>query len=637
MALGQAELETVAANRPAGALPHWDMTPIYPALDSGEFSAAFESVLAGLGALRDLCDTHGVRRRDPAPLDDATVASFEAVTERLNALSEELRTVYAYITAFVTTNARDDQAQARLSELQGHLVELRKLGTRYDAWIGSLDVEALVERSSLARSHGFALRKAAVSAQHQMSEPEEDLAATLNLSGGTAWAKLHGNVSSRLTVPVHFPPGATPPGAGETSGAELGAGSVKELPMSAVRGLAHDPNPDVRHAAYEAELKGWETVSVPLAAAMNGIKAEVDTLASRRGWSAALEAGLFHNNIDRATLDAMHEACIESFPDFRRYLRAKARLLGKNQLPWWDMFAPVGGREGARHWEYAEAAGFVVDQFGTYADRLAGLARRAFDGGWVDAEPRDGKVDGAFCMGVDKDISRVLLNYEPSFNSVSTLAHELGHAYHNVNLAARTALQRDTPMALAETASIFCQTIVTNAALAGASGPEKLNILENDLQNACQVVVDIHSRFFFEQRVFEGRLKRELSVDELNGLMLQAQRETYGDGLDPDALHPYMWAVKGHYYSSRSYYNWPYTFGLLFGLGLYAQYRGDADRFRAGYDDLLSSTGLESAGALAQRFGIDVRAAGFWRSSLDVCREQIREFEALAARTAVPA
>src|SRR5262245_16694164 len=199
MAVGQAERATSTANPLAGPPPRWDMTAIYPALESSEFAAAFESVLLELGALRELCDAHGVRRRDAAPLDDTTVEAFEAVTDRLNALSEELRTVYAYITAFVTTNARDDLAQARLSELQGQLVELRKLGVRYDAWIGSLDVEALIKRSALASGHAFALRKAALSARHQMSEPEEDLAATLNLSGGTAWAKLHGNVSSRLT------------------------------------------------------------------------------------------------------------------------------------------------------------------------------------------------------------------------------------------------------------------------------------------------------------------------------------------------------------------------------------------------------------------------------------------------------
>jgi oligoendopeptidase F len=191
-------------------------------------------------------------------------------------------------------------------------------------------------------------------------------------------------------------------------------------------------------------------------------------------------------------------------------------------------------------------------------------------------------------------------------------------------------------MPLAETASIFCQTIVTNAALDRASGGEKLSILEGNLQDACQVVVDIHSRFLFESRVFERRARRELAVDELNALMLEAQRETYGDGLDGEALHPYMWAVKPHYYSGRSFYNWPYTFGLLFGLGLYARYRDDPVRFRAGYDDLLSATGLEGAADLGQRFGIDVRSLDFWRNSLDVCRERVEEFARLAGEGGAP-
>ncbi len=275
----------------------------------------------------------------------------------------------------------------------------------------------------------------------------------------------------------------------------------------------------------------------------------------------------------------------------------------------------------------------MVTQFGTYSPALAGLATRAIRERWVDAEPRAGKRDGAFCMSLREDESRVFLNYEPSFNSVQTLAHELGHAYHNVTLARCSPLQRDTPMPLAETASIFCQTIVTNAALARTGGDEKVSILEGNLQDACQVVVDIHSRFLFEWRVFQRRARRELSIEELNTLMLEAQRETYGDGLDPQALHPYMWAMKPHYYSSRSFYNWPYTFGLLFGLGLYARYRQDAPGFHAGYDELLSSTGLEGAAELGQRFGIDIRSAVFWRASLDVVRERITEFDALVAQS----
>ena len=597
----------------ATGLPHWDMTPIFASLDSAEFHDAFAAIAAGITELGQLCDQYGVRKRDSDLIDATTLAGFAAVTERMNLLSDQVRTVSAYLTSFVSTDSRNDLAQAKLSELQSLLVAYRQLDTRYDAWLGSLDIDMLIARSGLAQIHAFALRQAAEAAQHQMAESEEDLAAHLNLSAGAAWAKLHGNLTSRLSVTVHLP-----------------NGEDKKLPMSAVRGLALDADGGVREAAYRAEIAGWEAAALPLAAAINSIKGEVNTLCARRAWKDPLDAALFANAMDRDTLAAMQKACVEAFPDFRRYLRAKARLLGKQTLPWWDLMAPVGGDADSHPWHFDEATRFLVEQFRSYSPRLADLAARAIGERWIDAEPRDGKRDGAFCMSVRADESRVMMNFKPSFGSMQTMAHELGHAYHNLNLAKRTPLQRHTPMALAETASIFCETIVTNAALAVASPAEQLSILEDDLQGACQVVVDIHSRFLFEQGLFNRRRQRELSVDELNALMLESQRATYGEGLDDATLHPYMWAVKGHYYSTgRSYYNWPYTFGLLFGLGLYAVYQDDPNQFRAGYDELLSSTGLDNAAGLARRFDIDIRSADFWRSSLDVIRRNISTFEQL--------
>jgi oligoendopeptidase F len=259
------------------------------------------------------------------------------------------------------------------------------------------------------------------------------------------------------------------------------------------------------------------------------------------------------------------------------------------------------------------------------------FAARAFRERWIDAEPRPGKRDGAFCMRLRADESRILSNYEPSFKSVSTLAHELGHAYHNTHLARQPELNRSTPMTLAETASIFCETIVRKAAMASASPAEQVEILEGALMNSGQVVVDITSRFLFEQAVFEGRAARELSVDELCALMRDAQLDTYGDGLDPAALHPFMWAAKPHYYSAgNSFYNYPYMFGLLFGLGLYARYQSDPAGFKAGYDDLLASTGLADAATLARRMEVDIRSIDFWRASLGTIRADVDRFEALA-------
>ena len=595
---------------PTQTLPHWDMTPIYPSLSSPEFESAFHSVVTSIDDLNALFDRYNIAQRDPAPLDDATVQAFDDVLQHWNAFLENYQTVSAYIHAFLATNTRDNLAQTRFSELQGQSVRVTLLGTRLTAWIGSLDVDALIARSKQAADHAFFLRRAQESARHLMSPAEETLAAELYPSGGGGWEKLHSSYTSQITVPIESAIGTS------------------DLPMSMARNLAFDRDRDVRRRAYEAELAAWKRSEVPIAAAFNGVKGESITLSRKRGWPSVLDETLFDSNIDRQTLDAMMEAAHEAFPDFRRYLKAKARVLGLPNLAWYDIFAPVG--DAVQVWEYDDATRFIVEQFGSYSSRLGDFAARAFRENWVDAEPRLGKSDGAFCMPIRRDESRVFTNYKSSYGGMSTLAHELGHGYHNMNKADRTSLQKSTPMTLAETASIFCETIMRHAALKDATRDEQISILEASLQDSCQVVVDITSRFLFEGRAIDKRRERELTPDEFCALMLDAQREAYGDGLDQSALHPFMWAVKPHYYGvSLAFYNFPYMFGLLFGLGLYAQYRQDPEPFKRNYDDLLSSTGLDDAADLASRFGIDIRTTAFWRSSLDIVRADIARFESL--------
>jgi pepF/M3 family oligoendopeptidase len=584
------------------------MTAIFPSLESPKFVGAFEQAEREVQELVPLFERHRVRRRETGAVDAPLVQAFEEVTGRLNAIYRSLQTLRSYISAFVSTDAGNDLAQSRLSELQTAGVTLEQLRTRYTAWVGTTEIDALLAASAVAREHEFMLRKAQVQARRQMGEGEEDLAADLLPAGLRGWAKLHHNVSALLTVGMSL------------------RGETQILPMSAVRALAHDPDRDVRRAAYEAELAAWESVAVPMAAALNGVKGFQHVTRRRRGWSDDVEPTLLANSIDRATLEAMQQACVESLPDFRRYLHAKARALGLERLAWYDVNAPVG--EASRAYSWPEAEAFIREQFGSYSNRMAAFADRTFRQAWIDAEPRAGKEGGGFCMQVRPGESRILMNYDGSFNSVSTLAHELGHAYHNLNLAERTPLQSGTPSTLAETASIFCDTLSLEAAMKQAAGPERLAALEASLQRDLLVVVDIHSRFLFEKAVFERRSRRELTPREFDEQMLDAQRQTYGDGLDPEQLHPKMWAVKGHYYGP-TFYNYPYTFGLLFGLGLYARYLQDGAAFRAGYDDLLSSTGLADAATLAQRFGIDLRGVDFWRSSLDLIRGKIAEFESL--------
>jgi oligoendopeptidase F len=594
-------------------LPRWDVSDVFPDLGSREYAAARERFGADLSRLTALYDEHGVRGGNDVVLDEATVQAFDGVLEATNEVMDAVRLLSGYVSAFVTTNARDDTAQGELSQLQAELAQLAKLRSRFDAWVAALGHKELATKSTAAADHAHPLERASERAAHQMSEGEEGLLADLNLTGGTAWNRLYGTFTSQLAVDVE----------GHGPG---------PMPMSRARGLAYDADGNTRQAAYDAELATWKANAVPIIAALNAIKGEAATVNKRRQWADDLEPALAANGVDRPTLDAMQAAVVESLPDFRQYLRTKATLLGRdNGLPFFDLFAPLGGNGERREWGDATQA--VESTFATYSPRLAGLAKRATDDKWIDAEPRDGKRDGAFCMGLQGDRSLVLLNFDGSFRSVQTLAHELGHAYHNVTLADRTPMQRQLPMALAETASIFCETIMVEHGLASATDDERLALLDGDLQSSTQVVVDIHSRFLFEQAFCQARRRRTVSEAEACEMMLAAQDATYGDGLDPAFRHPYMWAAKPHYYGS-AFYNWPYTFGLLFGLGLYARYADDPDRFRQGYDDLLSSCGLAPAAELAARFDIDVRDQAFWASSLAVIQERIATFRRIANPTA---
>jgi len=595
-------------------LPRWSVADVHDSLESRSFHDALERAGADADRLVGLFDDFDVRATAPRAVTDADGEVADRVIAELNRVIADADLLRVYVQATVSTDSRDQRAQALLSETRRLDASVRPLLARLADWVASLGVDELAAASSEVRDHLGPVRRLAARAEHQMTEPEEHLAAELSLTGSSAWSRLHADVTSQLSARVALPDGE------------------RTLPMPAVRGLATDPDPAVRRAAYDAELAWWPTVEVPVAAAMNAIKGEAIALNRRRHWSSPVDASLYANSVGRATFDAMQSAVVAALADLRRWMRTKAALHGhRGALPWWDLVAPLPESTGSVSWD--EGLDVVRSAFGGYSARLGGLVDRALTERWIDAAPRDGKSGGAFCAPFVDDRSLVLLNWSGSLDSTQTTAHELGHAYHNTALAGRTALQRRLPMALAETASIFCETLVVEAGLARLQGARRLAQLDVDLTGTNQVIVDIHSRFLFEQEVFARRGRRTLGAEELCEMMTAAQAEAYGDGLDQSTAHPYMWLLKPHYYGSH-FYNWPYTYGLLFGLGLFARYRDDPERFRAGYDDLLSRAGMDTAEELGAAFGLDVTDEGFWTASLDVVRSRIGQYETLAASSA---
>lgn len=593
-------------------IPRWDLSNVYPSLESAEFQAAVASVTRQIEDLEQFF-AENLKKADGATSPVELGGLLGQSIDRFNALQELGYTIYSYIQSFVTTDSRDTLAMKKMSEFQRMMVRVQMLGTQFQAWVGKLSpaLDSAIESNPTAQAHAFNLKEIAEQAKYLMSEAEEGLAAELSLSGSSAWSKLQGTVTSQLTVEFELD------------------GKTQKLPMPALINLRSHLDADVRRRAYEAENKAWDSVRESLAACMNGVKGEVNTLNKRRGREDALHSAIDAARIDRPTLEAMLGAMKDSFPVFQRYFKAKAKHLGQEKLAWWDLFAPLGKTDTQYSWHQARA--FILENFGKFSPELADFARQAFDNRWIDAEQREGKRGGAFCMGVPAvKESRILSNFDGSLDQVSTLAHELGHGFHNYCAfqAGKTMMQQDTPMTLAETASIMCETIVMQAVLQQVSDPqEELAILETMLNGDSQVIVDIYSRYLFEKEVFERREKSELSPDDLIEIMERAQKETYGELA---AYQPYMWTWKPHYYyAGLSFYNFPYAFGLLFGTGLYAIYQQRGEAFVADYKHLLASTGEATAADLAARFGIDIRSREFWEGSLKVVEKKIERYEQL--------
>jgi len=587
----------------------WSLDELYSSFDSPEFTADMDKADKLIEGFSAWAKENLESRENAGEKIEHYISSDIELTNVLTRLM-----TFSHLSSSV--DARNEAALKAIDKLQKKFNELTEPSVRFQKWLASLDdLDGTIESSPLLKKHSYYLKRLVETARYLLSEELEAVIAKMTSSGSKAWTRLQNTLVSTLLVDMEE------------------GGQHKQLPLPVVRNMAYDGSADLRKRAYEAELKAYEKIEQASAACLNGIKGEVITVAELRGYSSPLDETLVKSRLDQEALNAMLDAMKESLPDFRRYYRKKADLLGyKNGLPFYDLFAPLGKAD--MKFTYEEARDYIVASFRSFSDKLADFAYNAFEKRWIDAEPRDGKRGGAFCSNIHPiGESRILANFNGSFSNVTTLAHELGHGYHGSCLMDESILNSRYPMPIAETASIFCETIVMDAALKEADPEQALGLLETSVSDAGQVIVDIYSRFLFESRVFELRRDHALSVNELKDLMIEAQKEAYGDGLDPDHLHPYMWINKSHYYSaSLSFYNFPYAFGLLFAKGVYAEYLKRGRDFVPEYDRLLRSTGKNDIADVAAMVGIDIHSIDFWRSSLDLVRRDIDRFIELAGR-----
>lgn len=576
----------------------WNLNPIYTGFDDPRFE---EDLQALRRTVRDLEELTRHLTGDSAAL----LKRGLTLQERLQELAEKLLCYAELRQAACTTDA---EAGSKIGKIMGVYSDSAAPVAAFEGWLAAIpDLDSLIASDPLFEEYRFILERKKLGSLHLLPGIGEKVMAKLKISGSNAWAELQQYLTSTVKVTYR----------GE------------EINLSAVRNLAYSAEAEVRKDAYEAELACYRSIEDSVAYALNSLKLETLNECELRGYESPLARTLEQSNMEKKTLDAMFAAIDQKLPMFRRYLKAKAHALGhENGLPWYDLFAPMG--KSSTRFTTQDARDYLVELFSHFDDELSGMVARAFDEEWIDFYPRSGKAGGAFCSGVSCiGQSRILTNFDGTLGDVVTLAHELGHAFHNQCIADHRPLNHDYSMPVAETASTFNECVVMNHAIAqAADDAEKLNLIESQLQDVTQIIVDIYSRYRFEDTVLRRRKEEFMGAAELCRIMLQAQADSYGDGLDSALRHPYMWLCKSHYYGS-TFYNFPYAFGGLFARGLYAKYAQEGASFVPVYKKLLHTTTVATAEDAAKVAGIDLTDKEFWLSALAEVEEKIDMFCAL--------
>ena len=585
---------------------NWSLKELYTSFTSKEFLEDLDKVDKSINDLKVFSEN--------LTGESDNLKSLEDIINKLENIYLLISKVASFASLTVSADSKNVEGRKYLDVINNKNSLLAEPLTKIYKWIASIEnIDEIINKSTLLKNHEFIIKEIINKNKYMLSDKEEAIIAKMRTTGSDAWSNYKDYLISTHKVDINVD------------------GKEESLPLTVVLNMAYSKDPEVRKKAYEAEIKSYSKIEEGVAAALNGIKGEVITTSELKGYKSPLHMTLEESRMDEDILNAMLTSIKESLPTFRKYLKRKAEILGhKNGLPFYDLYAPVIEKE--MKFTFEEGKAFVEKNFRKFSDNLADFVLKAFENNWLDVYPKEGKVGGAFCASI-KDIkeSRRLLNYGNSFSDVVTMAHELGHGFHGECLNNETMLNSEYPMTLAETASNFCEILIKKSAVKEASKEEAFAILEAEISDCNQVIVDIYSRFLFESEVFEKRKESSLSVEEISNAMLNAQKEAYGDGLDSNYLHKYMWTWKPHYYyANANFYNFPYAFGNLFAKGLYAEYLKRGSSFCKEYEELLAVTGKNMVADVTKIMDIDVHDVNFWRNSLKLIEEDIEKFISLS-------
>lgn len=580
-------------------LPIWDLSNIYPSFT--EFNKELKLLEEKIEFINNEIENI---------INKTDIKELKKVLGLYNEIFELNRKLNAYISCVLACDSTHEEANKYNGKILTISSNLKTIHTKIEQIIynNKENIQKNLNESGELTEYEYFIKKSMENFEHKMDLNEEELYSLISISSSTEWKSLYDLIISNIKIKF----------------------DNKLLSLSELRNLYHHKDRTIRANAYNTEINELEKYHHIFAKILNSIKWDSLVISKRRKFNSLLESTLFYNKIDKETFDIILNITLENLDTIRKYFKIKAKLLNLDKLEWYDIFAPIESESNNledNDFNYQLAKELIINAFSTFSSNLSNIAKEAFGNNWIDAKPRLGKSDGAFCIYVMPFKSRILINYDNSIKSIFTLAHELGHAYHNYLLSYNLSIYRRSPLILAESASLLAENILRNYINTTISSKNlKISILDGFLLTISQVVVDIMSRFLFEKKLTEIRKEQNLTANDLINLMLDSQQEIYLDSIN--SFHKYMWIVKPHYYHSN-FYNYPYLIGLLISLGLYKLYLENNLTLKE-YEEILKNTGKKDPYDLLIKYDINIKERDFWENSFEFIKNEIITFENLS-------
>lgn len=588
--------------------PTWNLENVFPGGSSStEFTQFLQQLEVEIASFKEIVTAS----KTPETLSEAK--KWCNLIDQVQSISKKIRQSGAFVSCLNAQNVKDQKAKLLSGELKQISAAFSSALTQFDDQILNMSDELWQQVLELEQNQpiAFPLNERRTKAKEKMAPQLEALANELSVDGYHAWGDFYNNVVGRMTIPFEKD------------------GVVQQLSVGQAQNMMNSGDRSVRESVFNSYEEAWKNNADLNSTILNHMAGFRINLYKNRGWDSILKEPLEYNRMSEETLNVMWDTIEKNKGIYVTYLERKAKMLGLNKLSWFDVDAPIGNS--TNKVSYDDAADFIVEHFRKFSPRMADFTVRNFEERWIEAEDRPGKRPGGFCTSfpLNKE-SRIFMTFNGTASNVSTLAHELGHAYHQHVMNDLPQMAQGYAMNVAETASTFAELIVSDAAVKAAKDPnERLALLEDKVNRGVAFFMNIHARFLFETQFYAERKKGLVSIDRLNELMVDAQKKAYLDSLD--VYHPYFWESKLHFFiTGVPFYNFPYTFGYLFSSGVYARALAEGPAFEQKYVDLLRDTGSMKVEDLAMKhLGVDLTKPEFWQSAIDLSVADVKEFLSL--------